>query len=76
MWGAIIGITAASVALAVLQQTFESRGQQPEKPGPPRALGAPDPNAPKTPPGGTIKAPLFQTGTAQEALKRAKRFFK
>lgn len=37
MWGAIVGIAAASVALAVLHQTLEATGlsksEKPQKPG-------------------------------------------
>ena len=35
MWGAIVGIAAASVALAVLHQTLEATGhkERPHKPG-------------------------------------------
>ena len=76
MWGAVVGITAASIALAVLHQTLEGRSEQAAKNKRPRELAPGDPSARKTPASGIIKAPLWQSGTAQEALKRAKRLFK
>lgn len=75
MWGALLGIGAASVALAVLHQTLESVGKGEGPPKKPGQLAPPDTSY-KPSPDGKFQAPLWQSGTAREALKRAKRLFK
>ena len=41
MWGAIVGVAAASLALAALHQTLEATGLAPQKPGKPKELSEP-----------------------------------
>ena len=41
MWGAIVGVAAASLALAVLHQTLEATGLAPPKPEKPKELSEP-----------------------------------
>ena len=50
MWGAIAGIAAASVALALLHQTLEATGLSEKKPAKPKELEQPGPDF-KTKPG-------------------------
>jgi hypothetical protein len=49
MWGAIAGITAASLALAVLHQTLEASGRAPQQPQKPGELPPPGPDFKKQP---------------------------
>ena len=41
MWGAVVGVAAASLALAVLHQTLEATGLSPAQPEKPRELAEP-----------------------------------
>lgn len=54
MWGAIVGIAAASVALALLQQTLEGTGLSEKKAGKPKELEQPGPDF-KSRPGACVR---------------------
>ena len=116
MWGAIAGVAAASLALALLHSSLEGgagNSSKPEKPGalpepggdwkraagarpPPRPRGDvggagrggggcartreternPTPPPPRTAADGKWKAPLWESVSAADALKQAKRVVK
>lgn len=70
MWGAVVGILGASVALAVVSSAFETFGQTQKQEKP---KGLPEPGKDfETKPDGKWQAPLFRSSTAREALKRAR----
>lgn len=72
MWGAIAGIAAASLALAVLHQTLEATGLSEKKPKEQGKLPEPGPGFEKRA-DGKWTAPLWESASAQEALKKARR---
>lgn len=77
MWGVVLSVLGASVALAVVHQAIETLGQAAKPPEKPGQLAAPEHHKDfKAPADGKWKAPLWQSTTAQEALNKAKRFGK
>lgn len=74
VWGVFAGIAAASVALAVLHQTLEAAGLS-EKPKEQGKLPEPGPGFEKRA-DGKWTAPLWESATTQEALRKAKRVLK
>ncbi|KAI3428648.1 hypothetical protein D9Q98_007471 [Chlorella vulgaris] len=75
MWGAVIGIAAASLALAVVHQTLEAINQSQAPPPPPQKTAELPPPGPdfKKQPDGKWAAPLWESASAKEVLSKARK---